>query len=225
MIATCIIEVSLALYSLIRYRNSKVRNIVLALLLLLALFQLAEYFVCGGLGVSALVWSRVGYVAITLLPPLGVSLVATISGRSHRLAQIIPYTAAAALVALFAVAPVGINSEICAGNYVIFHLQGLDSAWYWIYYYASILIALMLAAGAIESVKDRPSQKALRWFIIGVLGFLVPTATVNAINPKTLAGIPSIMCGFAVLFALVLALRVLPLTAPTNDHQPASKPS
>ncbi|GEM_PF-4205541 len=42
------------------------------------------------------------------------------------------------------------------------------------------------------------------------LAFIVPTTAVNLINPATLAGIPSIMCGFAVLLAIILAGEVLP---------------
>lgn len=51
---------------------------------------------------------------------------------------------------------------------------------------------------------------ALRALALGYLAFIVPTTAVNLINPATLAGIPSIMCGFAVLLAIILAGEVLP---------------
>ena len=51
---------------------------------------------------------------------------------------------------------------------------------------------------------------ALRALALGYLAFIVPTTAANLINPATLAGIPSIMCGFAVLLAIILAGEVLP---------------
>jgi len=49
--------------------------------------------------------------------------------------------------------------------------------------------------------------------MVGYLVFLVPTALAYSVSPATRRGIPSIMCGFAVLFALILTLYVLPLAA------------
>ena len=53
--------------------------------------------------------------------------------------------------------------------------------------------------------------KALKWLLAGYLVFVVPTTFVNIINPNTIEGIPSIMCGFAVLLAVILLLKVSPL--------------
>ena len=52
--------------------------------------------------------------------------------------------------------------------------------------------------------------QTVRGLIIGYLIFLVPTALANSIKPSTRRGIPSIMCGFAVLFALIMTLYILP---------------
>ena len=46
---------------------------------------------------------------------------------------------------------------------------------------------------------------------IAYLAFLLPTTTINLLAPETLAGIPSIMCGFAVLMALILLGKITPL--------------
>jgi hypothetical protein len=52
--------------------------------------------------------------------------------------------------------------------------------------------------------------------VLAYLSLLVPTTTVNLINPETVRGIPSIMCGFAVIFALILGLYILPRVIATN---------
>ena len=46
--------------------------------------------------------------------------------------------------------------------------------------------------------------------MIGYVLFMVPTTFVNIVDPSTISGIPSIMCGFAVLLAATLAGKVLP---------------
>jgi len=70
MLATFIIEIILAIYTLVRYKMTTLVRLATAIISLLALFQLAEFNVCGRSSASALVWSRIGYVAITLVPPL-----------------------------------------------------------------------------------------------------------------------------------------------------------
>ena len=53
---------------------------------------------------------------------------------------------------------------------------------------------------------------ALKWLISGYVAFILPTTIVNIVNPSTIEGIPSIMCGFAVLMAIVLIGFVAPRT-------------
>ena len=74
MLATLLIEFSGALYTLIRYRLTARTAILAASLLALGVFQLAEYFICTGVVLSGLSWARLGFVAISLLPPLGIEL-------------------------------------------------------------------------------------------------------------------------------------------------------
>jgi hypothetical protein len=39
---------------------------------------------------------------------------------------------------------------------------------------------------------------------------LIPTGIANSVKPETRAGIPSIMCGFAVIFAILLVVYIAP---------------
>ena len=63
-------------------------------------------------------------------------------------------------------------------------------------------------------VRSKTSSKHIRRslgsLIVGYVLFMAPTTFVNIIDPSTIIGIPSIMCGFAVLMAVVLAGKVLP---------------
>src|SRR5437660_1161960 len=81
MAATILIEISLAVYTVWRYKLNNLVRLAVAMLVSLAVFQLAEYFVCTGLGSMAAPWSRVGFVAITALPPLGLDIMHRLAGK------------------------------------------------------------------------------------------------------------------------------------------------
>lgn len=210
MIATFVIEMSLFVYTLIRYKLTPLTRLAAAVLLLLALFQLSEYNVCEGIGLSALVWSRIGFVAITLLPPLGLHLIGTIIGRRANWLVWLNYLFAALFVATFTFSSAIFANHVCAGNYVIFHLEDRVGGWYFVYYYLSLAVGIVMSLYYSLKTKKR-IREALYLMAVGYLTFLLPTIIVNNINPQTVAGIPSIMCGFAIIYAGILALGVVPL--------------
>jgi hypothetical protein len=63
---------------------------------------------------------------------------------------------------------------------------------------------------------DDKIRKALLYQVFGYLSFLLPTGIVNTINPTTLKGIPSIMCGFAVIYAIILVFGITPTISATK---------
>jgi len=81
MLATFLIEITLAVYVFFRYKMGFFGKIVVSLLVLLAAFQLAEYKICTGY--NGIVWSKIGFVVITLLPVLGLHLISFIAKRKH----------------------------------------------------------------------------------------------------------------------------------------------
>ena len=85
MLATLAIEIILAIHTMWRYKLNPITRIVVALLVCLALFQWAEYNVCEGTVLfDSVGWAKLGYVAITMLPPLGIHLVYQISADKRR---------------------------------------------------------------------------------------------------------------------------------------------
>ena len=81
MMATVFIELALAVVVAVSYITSSTRRIIISILILLAAFQVAELQVCGAT-TPDLIWSRFGYVFITMLPPLGVHLIARLRHQS-----------------------------------------------------------------------------------------------------------------------------------------------
>jgi len=208
MVATCIIEVSLFIYTVIRYRMNVITRLAAATLLLLALFQLCEFHVCRS-GWIAGTWSRIGFIAITMLPPLGIHLVYTISGRGWRPLKWIAYASGATFAVMFGISKSAFAGHVCAGNYAIFQLAPRLGGFYFGYYYTWLFIGIGLSL--YFSIKAKLLvREALILQALGFLVFVLPTGVVNELNPATISGIPSIMCGFAVLYALILVFTILP---------------
>lgn len=212
MLATFVIEVGIALFTLMRYRATRTARLIALLLFALALFQLAEYMVCeGSLGLSSLDWARIGYAAITVLPPLGLHIAMSIAGRVRPRWLGAAYGSAALFVVFFLTIGHGANGQMCLGNYVIFEIAPYAVIPYTLYYYGWLLATTMLIGTMARQVTRAAHRTALYWLAGGYVAFIVPTTLANIIDPSTIAGIPSIMCGFAVILALILLFRVIPL--------------
>lgn len=210
MLATFLIEISFAIYIVWRYKMTTVTRLIVAILVFLAVFQGAEYMICGGLGIQGGTWSRLGYSSITMLPPLGLHLMHKLAGRKASPLVWLAYGTAAAFIFYFAFIAQAISGATCYANYAVFETAGgYTSLLYGLYYYGWMFVSILLGARWSSTLKPklRPAMYAL---IVGYLAFIVPTTTVNIIDPSTVAGIPSIMCGFAVILAFVLVGKVAP---------------
>ena len=212
MLATFVVEVSLIAYTLWRYKLNTISKIATSILGFLAIFQLSEYMVCGGTGIFGDYWARLGFISITMLPPLGIHLATEIAGKKQQYLAWISYGAALIFVAYFLLISNAIEHEACGGNYVIFNLTQSVSWLYGLYYYGLLLTGIVYCLLQSSKSNIKKVKKSLRAFATGYILFLLPTATINLIDPSTTRAIPSIMCGFAVILAFVIVFLVLPNT-------------
>lgn len=208
MLATFMIEIVFAVYVVWRYKLDPVGRLVVAILLCLAAFQIAEYNVCAGGWIDPMLASRLGYVAITLLPPLGLHLGYMLAGVQKRGLVWAAYASGAAFAAFFLLVGGAITGNVCQGNYVIFQMAP-GSVWLYSLYYYGWLIGGIVLFRRFARKQNAKIRQALRWLAIGYLAFIVPTTAANFIDIDTLHAIPSIMCGFAVIFATLLTTHVI----------------
>lgn len=208
MLATFLIEFGFAFYVLWRYKMNTVSRLAFVMLITLGTFQLAEYMVCGGLGWTNVEWARVGYGAIALLPALGIHMVVALAGKKKSLLVASAYASGAAFIGFYMLAQNSITGQTCYANYAVFDAQRASVWPFMAYYLGWLMTGTILASNWGNQMPDR--RKALHGMSIGYLAFMLPTAIFNIIDPTTVMGIPSIMCGFAVLLAFVLVVRVLP---------------
>jgi predicted permease len=215
MVATLIIEFSAAIYTIWRYKMSVATRIISSLLVSLATFQLAEYFVCTGSG-HAEAWSRVGFVAISALPALGTHLMHVLAGKPKRKAVVLAYATMVGFSIFFLTYSGAFVGHQCTGNYVIFQLGEKIGGTYALgYYYLWLAFGLFMGARWANELQDkgklaRKQLESVRGLMVGYLVFMVPCAIWNTLDAASRPAIPSIMCGFAVLLALILTLYILP---------------
>jgi len=206
MLATMAIEVCLALYTILRFRHGLFAKLVVLTLLLLAFFQLAEYEICADSG--TLVWSRLGLIAITFLPAVGLHMVAVVSKK--RIYLSFGYVFATALSLFFAFGPASGIGSFCGGNYIIFNWPREIFIFYAIYYGGFLTLAIWKSLVALNLSHSKRVHNTLKWLMIGYSTFMVPVGIVYAFYAPARMAVASIMCGFAVTLAFILTFMVVP---------------
>lgn len=209
MLFTAVAELSLMLFTLWKYRSSKLGRIGAALLFFLAMFQVAEYNICGGAGLHAVTWSRIGFMVIAVLPPLCIHLAVTIAKAGWTWLLRLAYATAAVWVLLFGFTDRMFSDHACGGNYIIFHIKSNYGFLYGLHYYLWLFVGIGLAWWLAR--KQKQQQRESLWLlIVGYLVFIVPTALLNTIRTQTIEGLPSILCGFAIFYAFIIVAGILP---------------
>lgn len=210
MLITFLIEFIGAAWIFLRYRLNKVAVLVILLLVFLGTFQLAEFLICEDPRLSGHALAQIGYMSITMLPPLGVSLAMAIAKKKSLVGQIIMYVAAFAFVVYWGFFKFSIDGEKCYGNYVFIEAHH-NSMWvYGTYYYVFLALGTFFSLYWSFKTNDKREALALRLLTVGYLVFIIPTIAVAIIEPSADDSIPSIMCGFAVLLAITLIFGVIP---------------
>ncbi|MBC7746791.1 hypothetical protein H7Y40_02295, partial [Pedobacter sp.] len=161
MIATFLLEFFGAIYAIIRYKMDRVGFITVLILTCLSVFQIAEYMICEVINLPGLTWARIGYVAITLLPPLGISLMMAIANKKSLITQLILYFVAGSFIVYFLFIAHALTNQVCSGNYVIFTASEDISKIYGLYYYGLLAITVFFSFQWTHHVKSVGRQKAL----------------------------------------------------------------
>ena len=210
MVATFLVEIISAIFVVCRYKLTTKGRLIVALLINLALFQAAEYFVCQN-STIAMASSRIGYAAITLLPVLGLHLMTELVNYKNRILMPILYALAAIIAVYFLTKSNAFNGYECTGNYVIFQIGRVQSLIYSTYYFGLIAVSVWIGARH-HRTNVRKRFDAVWWLTIGYLVFILPVAILTVAHPDTRKAVPSILCGFAVTLAIILVSLVAPLS-------------
>ncbi len=211
MLATFIIEAILAIYIFTSLKKNLAVKLGLLMIINLAIFQIAEYGICETWGLSPDLWAKIGFVSITFLPPIGFHLVHVIA--KQKMGGIIVLAYSFAIVwSLFFMFGSLLQGSVCTGNYIIFNIPEPIEGAYYMYYDITIAISIALAYVYAKKAETKEMAAALRWFVMGYLLFIIPSIIFVMIDNYVGfdSPLPSIMCGFALIFAIILTFIVLP---------------
>jgi hypothetical protein len=203
ILLTFAIEAGLAIYTWWKYRASRFGKLSVIFLALLSLFQISEWFICQGQ--PDIFWSRVGFVATAFLPILGLDFISILAKKKYPVW--LGYIFAAAFSFVFVFLPNAFTAAQCTGKFVVFQggSGGLDIL-YGAYYIITLALGVCLIIHALRH--KTPHRKALAWLLTGYLVFITPTVVIYFLAVSTQGGVSSILCGFAILIAVIHVAKV-----------------
>jgi hypothetical protein len=146
-------------------------------------------------------------VAITLLPALGIHIISVITKRYTNLLAL-AYGMASLLILVILFLPQLELRAVCQPHFV----EVFNSDWFgWTHfsYYAIFVLAAMYLLW--HSIRiHRGDEKEELWMLIAYVGFVVPALGLFYLRIISHVALPSVMCGFAVIVAIILTLIVIP---------------
>ena len=206
--------VEFTLFAYVSYKTQlKSRKMVISalLLLFLSLYQFSEVITCGlkneKLGVA------IGHFAITLLPMLGLYLIASYDIETWFFEYIV--TAPAIYYAfVFLFFPQSVQVVKCGDYFVGYHYVGYAQH-YGDYYFGSLFAAMIIL---IIYMFEKSNEHGIRSILqpldpsvillIGYLIFIFPTAIAYYVFKMPGMYVSSEMCKWAFLFAFILTLLI-----------------
>ncbi|MCX6559502.1 MAG: hypothetical protein NTZ26_03210 [Candidatus Aminicenantes bacterium] len=176
--------------------------------ILLAGYQFAEVAVCSR--PENLLFSRIAFLDITWLPPVGIWLVyRLLAPKPRRILFPAAFIAAAvAMSAWIALDPAAITKSVCqtvVARY--FHGANFDFA-FGMFYQAGMGVLIFWPALTMAGVGDANARSNLATIQTGVLGFVLPSLFLRLFVKEPDGIMPSVMCHFAVTLAVALTLLV-----------------
>lgn len=204
-LSTFVIEFCFALYVLVKYKPTLFSKLCVLVLVCLGVFQFSEFLICTTpyLDVSI----KLGYIAITLLPALGIHIIYSLTNRWKFFAYI-SYAWAAILVLAIVFVPKVAFLATCNPNYVSYTSNSVFSFSHWLYYVVSMGVGVLLLSYAI--VKHIGDRKEEKWMIVSYFVFIIPSMILFYTNTIQHIALPSVMCGFAILTAIIFVAVIIP---------------
>ncbi|MCM2324253.1 MAG: hypothetical protein NDJ90_13430 [Oligoflexia bacterium] len=210
---TGIFEIIAGIWVLRGPGRKDLRWLIALTLFLLAGYQILEVFVCNAEGMHQLFLSRMAFLDVTWLPPVSLLLISRLLTRPRawltRFAWI-----SIALAAIFSfwiiVDTRFVQGTICHFMYAryrhiepYFHLYGA-------FYELTQMSMIFVPAALIASEESLRLRRDLSDLLIGALLFILPSIFLAAVLPSLFeTALPSLMCHFAIFYALFLIRVVL----------------
>ena len=194
-----------------------------AILLLLAGYQVAEVAICANPAASGAL-PRLAFAVVTGLPPLGVLLVAQLHRPRSRGYHVTAYAGlfvAAGMIGWVAFDPSFASASVCNAVFARYnHAMPRFAVYAW-YYWLGLFAMIALSGASLRSRADRLHRALMRIVFVGTLGFVAPSVLTTQFVPAAQGALPSIMCHFALILAVSLAWMVYRMAHPLTQPVPS----
>ena len=195
-----LVELAMLVIMLINNRHHPFFWTICVIMVLLQVYQLIEFLICQGISVN--ITGRLAFTAISFLPPTGYYLSAKMVGWKHK-DYLFWFGIGIAFSLFFILSPVSIVLVDCNPFYAVYAYPLGD--YYGIFYFANIFLAIALIAVKMKKKQDPNVRSKSWWTILGYLSFLIPMGLfVFFINVPFGTAVPSIMCKYAIVVAILL---------------------
>ena len=208
-LTTAIIEWTLAIVLPFKYPKTRTRFFTSVFMIFLGLYQFTEFMFCKTN--QADLWMRLGFMAYTLLPAIGLHTTLHYFKIKINLFWIyiipIAYIIGAGLATNFVVESKCHDIFVTARNIfssVNSPLEAAKFGFYTAYYFSFILIACLIGIRAYLKETNRQKQRIYLIFPMAVFLMSFPTFTLIIMLPALNIQFPSILCHFALLLALTV---------------------
>ena len=205
-LVTAAFELAVAAHTARAPGRPAVRRLVVAILVLLAGYQLIEVAVCHD--PADPFFARLAFADVVWLPPLGCALLLALAGGGRRVARAVVGTQAT-LAAFFSVwvfaDPRFVTGSVCQAVIAFYtHPTNALEAYGVLYHLglAGMMFGGIRLAVAAATPTDRAHAADLA---MGTVGFVVPALLTEVVIPGTKNATPSLMCHYALVLAIFLA--------------------
>ncbi len=207
------IELAILIVVIIFNRDHPHFWLIVALLALLQLYQLSEFLICIGVNVGFI--TRMGFVVLTFLPPVGYLLCTRIVKWKFP-DYWLGFALALGFSVYFIVDTASIAFVECNPFFATYQSTGVISisptydlpisAMYGAFYHSSLLYSIWFLVEHLIWGKDKIENKYAVVMLIGFLAFMVPMLLMVIIFPQYAVAIASILCKYALILAVTLLL-------------------
>ena len=199
---TFAIEWVMAGWVLSRDHKNKVNQLSAVILIFLGLYQFTEFMMCSA--GNEFFWGKMGFLAYTALPALGFHWVFALKKSKRTIWPV--YLIPGAFIVYAIWASKFIESAEC-GRFFVKTLHNwvlIGEIPYFIYYTLFIVWSGIILINWILKEKNHDRRNLYLLGLIGMLLFTFPTFLVLLVFPMFHLMFPSVLCHFAILYALAI---------------------
>jgi hypothetical protein len=203
---TAALEVAAAIWALSCGRRRPSIRTIAMILVFLAGYQVTEVAVCASIGAAGFL-PRLAFLVVTWLPPLGVLLVVQLQAIRSWVtfaAVIAGFASALGMAVWILVDPGFALVSTCDVVFARYTSAPSDLLAYGIYYWAGLFLMLAFSLWGTVRAEGLLERRSLGLVFGGSAAFIVPSILLTRYVAPTQDALPSVMCHFALLFAIAL---------------------